>query len=912
MRQVDQIHAELNLTHLSLQQDTPSTADMLTRATRILDADYQKTNLADLCKDQQHLSTAEQTKLLTLLQRYEHLFDGTLGDWQGPEVGLELRPDAKPHHARPFPIPQIHDRAMRIEVERLVMLGVLEECHESEWAAPSFIIPKKNGTVRFISDFRKLNTQLRRMPFPIPKIQDMLLKLQGFQYASSLDLNMGYYTIRLNPDAQRVCTIILPWGKYKYKRLPMGIAGAPDIFQARMSSLMAGLEFVRTYLDDVLIINSTTFDDHLDKLDIALKRIADAGLKINGKKSFFARHEIEYLGYWVTRTGVQPLKQKVDAMLAMKEPATRKQLRAYIGLVNFYRDMWRQRSHVLAPLTALTSKNVPWKWTSQASLAFQESKKILSRQAMLAFPDFSQEFVIHTDASKYQLGGVISQNNRPLAFYSRKLNPAQTRYTTTERELLSIVETLKEFRPILLGQRLTVYTDHHNLIYHAPSSDRVLRWRLLIEEFGATIKYIKGASNIIADTLSRYPRTPTPTTLSSTDEMLLELSTSPSNTMFPVNLRVLERAQFTDKHLQQQTESNPLLTRITFRGGAQLICFKDRIYVPQALQKHVVQWYHTYLCHPGESRTEESIAQYLYWPNMRKTVRELVSKCSICQKTKRTRLKYGHLPPKVAEATPWVHLCVDSIGPYHLTRKGLPKLIFRAITMIDPATGWIEIRAVRTGRADEAANIIEQAWLTRYPWPEYITYDKGPEFKAEIITLIEEEYKLKAKPITARNPQANAILERVHSVIGDIIRTIDRADIDDSDPNPFDGIVSAIMCAVRSTYHTTLKATPGQLVFGRDMILPLQFHADWERIRLTKQKRINENNERENARRKEHDYAVNDKVLKLVPTRAKMDPPRDGPYIITRCHTNGTVTLRNEENTTLERINIRQIIPFKE
>ena len=330
----------------------------------------------------------------------------------------------------------MHEKPTKTECDRLVKLGVLEECHESEWAAPTFIIPKKNHTVRFISDFRRLNQVLKRKPYLIPKIQDMLQKLEGFTYATALDLNMGYYTIRLNPDAQELCTIILPWGKYKYKRLPMGVAGSPDIFQAKMSSLMAGLEFVRVYLDDCLVISTTTFEDHLVKLSLCLQRISDAGLRINAEKSYFGRDAIEYLGYWVTRNGIQPLPEKVEAMLNMEEPKTKKQLRAFVGLVNYYRDMWRRRSHILAPLTTLCSATQPWVWGDEQRNAFAAVKKMISKEAILAFPNFNKEFVIYTDASKSQLGGVITQDKRPLAFYSRKLKDAQTRYTVTERELL--------------------------------------------------------------------------------------------------------------------------------------------------------------------------------------------------------------------------------------------------------------------------------------------------------------------------------------------------------------------------------------------------------------------------------------------------------------------------------------------
>jgi len=130
-------------------------------------------------------------------------------------------------------------------------------------------------------------------------------------------------------------------------------------------------------------------------------------------------------------------------------------------------------------------------------------KKIMAKEALLAYPDFSKPFVIHTDASHYQLGGVVSQDGKPIAFFSRKLKDAQTRYTTTERELLSIVETLKEYRNILLGHQVIVHTDHKNLVYKHFNTKRVMRWRLIIEEFGPELRYIKGEHNIVADTLSR-------------------------------------------------------------------------------------------------------------------------------------------------------------------------------------------------------------------------------------------------------------------------------------------------------------------------------------------------------------------------------------------------------------------------
>jgi hypothetical protein len=264
-------------------------SDITRRTMEILDANYEKANLKTVTQECTHLSKEEQTSLHKLLLRYEDLFDGTLGTWNGPEVELKIKKDAEPYFARPFSVPQVHERTLKIEIDRLVELGVLKWTKAQEWAAPTFIIPKKDGRVRFISDFRKLNESLRRAPYPIPKIQDLLHKLEGFMYATSLDLNMGYYHIKLNPDAQKYCTIITQWGCLSYLRMPMGVSSSADIFQERMSDLMRGLEFVRVYIDDVLIVSKTSFLDHLFKLDEVLRRVRQAGLKVNAKKSFFRK-----------------------------------------------------------------------------------------------------------------------------------------------------------------------------------------------------------------------------------------------------------------------------------------------------------------------------------------------------------------------------------------------------------------------------------------------------------------------------------------------------------------------------------------------------------------------------------------------------------------------------------------------
>ena len=212
-----------------------------------------------------------------------------------------------------------------------------------------------------------------------------------------------------------------------------------------MSELMVGLEFARAYIDDLLVLSTGSFDEHLANLEEVLTRLNAAGLKVNATKSFFARTELEYLGYWITQDGVKPLSKKVEAITNLAPPTNRKGVRRFIGLVNYYRDMWGKRSEILAPLTALTSVKVPWKWTDVEQNAFMTMKKIMAREVVLAYPNFDKPFEIHTDASAYQLGSVISQDRKPIAFYSRTLTPAQTRCTPQRESYSLLSKPLKNF-----------------------------------------------------------------------------------------------------------------------------------------------------------------------------------------------------------------------------------------------------------------------------------------------------------------------------------------------------------------------------------------------------------------------------------------------------------------------------------
>ena len=191
---------------------------------------------------------------------------------------------------------------------------------------------------------------------------------------------MGYYHIELTPFSKWLCTIVTQWGKYEYQRLPMGLCNSPDIFQERMYELFSDLEYVRAYIDDLLVTSCATFADHLQRLETVLSRLNQAVLKVNAKKSHFCMPEVEYLGYWITRKGIQPLQKKVHAIQNIAPPKKLKELRSFLGMINYYRDMWIHRSDILTPLTHLSSSKVLFKWTDVEQTAFDTINKESHKQ----------------------------------------------------------------------------------------------------------------------------------------------------------------------------------------------------------------------------------------------------------------------------------------------------------------------------------------------------------------------------------------------------------------------------------------------------------------------------------------------------------------------------------------------------
>lgn len=499
-----QLHHECVLHQSQIQEGTPE--ELGYKSKIMTSSEYNDTRIEDVVAKCTHLSKQQQDDLYGVLRKYDKLFDGKLKAYTDEKITLDIDPTVKPTQVRPYSVPILHRKVFKEELDRLVEAGVLEPSKRSEWISGTFCIPKKDGKVRWISDFRGLNKAIKRKVYHLPRIKDILQRRKGYKFLSKIDLSMCYYTYELDDDSKELTTIATPFGLYRYRRLPMGVSIGPDVAQEIIENLFKEIEDIEAYIDDVACF-SQDWKAHLIKLDNVLTLLQQKGFTVNPAKCEWCVQETDFLGHWLTPHGVKPWKKKIDALLRMERPQNRTQVKSFLGLVQYYRDMWPKRSHILAPLTKLTSTKETFIWTPDCEKAFKEMKALAATDAIQYYPDHNLPFVVETDASDYQLGAVIKQNNRPVAYFSRKLNSAQRNYTTIEKELLSVVETFREFRDILLGARITVYTDHKNLTGTLTQyqTQRVARWRLLLEEFGPQLLYKKGEQNVVADALSRVP-----------------------------------------------------------------------------------------------------------------------------------------------------------------------------------------------------------------------------------------------------------------------------------------------------------------------------------------------------------------------------------------------------------------------
>jgi hypothetical protein len=389
---------------------------------------------------------------------------------------------------------------------------------------------------------------------------------------------------------------------------------------------------------------------------------------------------------------------------------------------------------------------------------------------------------------------------------------------------------------------------------------------------------------------------------------------------FVLDFQTIAAAQNRDADLMALAVSNPAHYVLEqFAPETQLLCHRRtpadnwKIVLPDELLMAAIRWYHLALSHIGERRLIDTMSMHFYHKRLRSSIEYLVSRCDTCQRQKLVGRVHGEAAPREAAILPWREIAVDTIGPWRLTVMG-QELSFRALTIIDMVTNLTEIVRIPSKDSAQVALTFENTWLARYPRPSKCIYDQGGEFVGFPFQNVLRTHNIRRHPIASKNPQANAVCERMHQTIGNALRVLSTLNpphgINDAE-QLIDTAIANAMFAHRSSYHSSISTTPGGLAFGADMIVDLPLVADLELIRERRQQIIDRKLIEANRKRFSYDYAVGDEVLKLAYKPTKLAPRAiSGPHPVERVHTNGTVTIRLSPTVT-ERISLRRIKPYR-
>jgi hypothetical protein len=433
-------------------------------------------------------------------------------------------PGTRPPFKQPYRLSPTELKALKKMLDELLTIGFIRPS-SSAYGAPVLFVPKPDGTLRMVLDYRELNAQTVKDRYPLPRDQDLFDQLQVNQarILSSLDLLYGYWQVLMHPDDIHKTAIRTPLGAYEYVVMPMGLTNAPATFQRMMEAVLRPFltEFCMVYLDDI-IIYSRTPEEHAEHIIKVLHALHRHGLKIKPKKCELFHVRLKFLGHIIDVSGVRirilPNPDKVDAINKWEEPTNNTELQSFIGAVNYYARMIERYADRAAPLMSIMSKK--WNsgtkadfWTQEHSAAFKDLKEALKSAPVLILPKPEAPYIVQTDASNVALGGVLMQEIRPgdrgvVAYFSKKFSPAQRNWPVHERELYGLIHALKKYRHYLLGSDVTFEGDHKPLQWiktQKTLSPRQARWLELMEAFNWVFKYVPGKNLVVPDALSRQP-----------------------------------------------------------------------------------------------------------------------------------------------------------------------------------------------------------------------------------------------------------------------------------------------------------------------------------------------------------------------------------------------------------------------
>jgi hypothetical protein len=726
--------------------------------------------------------------------------------------------------------------------------GVITKVHEpTDWVSSITFSRKANGKLRICLDPKDLNNAMKRTYHKTPTLEEITHKFHGATVFSKLDARHGYWSLELDDVSSTLTTFNSPFGRFKFLRLPFGLKISQDLFQERMDLILQRCPGAIGIADDVTVFGKGT-KDHDSNLHNLMRVAREQGLVFNPDKCHIKESRVCFFGNYYDADGVHPDPEKVKEIHCMPAPQDVTELQQFLGTIQYMAPFIPGLAKHTETLRGLTKKDSEWQWTGSHQDSFDKLKSLLSQEMTLTHFDPQAETTIQVDASMKGLGAALIQNNKPVAFASKALTDAESRYANIERELLAVVFGCTRFHTYVYGSKFKVESDHRPLeaiqkknLANVPP--RLQRLMLRLQPYDFEITYKPGKLMVLADTLSRYNPQEAPA---------ISLDTT---------IHAVHFASGKLEMLQQETKNDELLsslTRIIVDGWPEeardlpkplrqfwsskeslsvdngLVLRGESIFIPKKLQQDTLDKIH--YAHQGIAKCQLRAKDAVYWPGITKDIENMVKSCQLCQEYQSTQAPEPMIPHDVPQR-PW-----HTVGTDLFHHHGSEYLII----------GDYYSKAFFVRRIPESPSAAIVIQLTKEVFqengiPMKVISDNGPQYHSKEYQKFAADWEFNHVTSSPGFPQSNGFIEQTIRTVKSALKKAREAK---TDPH-------LALLSLRTTPIDASLPSPAEVLNKRKMrdLLPKKIIGDGTSHKKSEQ--IQEHlEERQQVQKRNHDRGV--------------------------------------------------------